>query len=156
MARSSPLQESNISLRSRLSVQTPAAHHQRNLVGLHDHDSPMLCRMRDDLFYRRGLQCVHDQMFGRIIPQDQVNALPFELIDDLEDAVATDADTHANAIDARIVAPQCYLTAITWLARDGHDFDNPRGNFGDFLHKEPGDQAGFVVCHEFTSVPGTN
>src|SRR4051794_31455422 len=81
-----------------LSIQAAAAQDQAYLIGLDDDHGSVLRRMQDDSLNGRGLQRIGDQPLGRVIPTEEVDALPAEHIHNVLDVVATDADTSANAI----------------------------------------------------------
>src|SRR5262245_2240394 len=102
--------------------------------------------MQDNPLDGRRLQGPGNQLFRGIVPAEQVDALSIKPVNDVLDAVATDADADPDAIHPRVPAEQGQLAAVAWLACDGLDLDCPRSDLGHLFCKEAGNVVD-VVCH---------
>src|SRR5438876_11309780 len=101
----------------------------------------MFRRAQNDPFNDRGLQRGGNQLFGGIVPADQIDALPAELIDDFLDALAAETEAGGEAIHTWILALQGEFAAVSGLTRDSLDLDTSRGDLGHLSRKELGDHV---------------
>ncbi len=77
-----------------------------------------------------------------VAPADDVDPFAGQLVDDVLDAIAADADAGADRVDPLVGAAHGDLAAISRLAGHGPQFDHAVGDFGDFLLEEALDELG--------------
>ena len=77
---------------------------QAQVVLLHQRDRAAEHLAEDDLIDLRRLQRVGDQHLEVVVPADDVDPLARELVDDVLDPVAADADARPHAVDAGVAA----------------------------------------------------
>src|ERR1041384_476808 len=112
----------------------------RELV-LEDVDRRALLRLVEDhLRDFRGLQRVLDEFLRIVAPADDVDVLAVELVDDVPDAAAANADAGAEAVDAVVGRVDRDFRAIARLARDALDDDRTVADLGDFELEEAADE----------------
>ena len=75
------------------------ADRQAELVVVHDDRRPPELEAQRDFRHLRGLERVADQDLRRLVPADDVDLLAAELVDDVLDAAAADADARADRVD---------------------------------------------------------
>jgi hypothetical protein len=100
------------------------------------------------------LQGVGDHDLHRVVPADDVDALPVNLVDDVLDAAAADADAGADAIDLHVDGADRDLGAVAGLAGDRLDLDGPVGDLRDLLLEERADEVRVAARQDdFDPVP---
>src|SRR5262249_51584101 len=100
-------------------VLAALADRQGQLIFLHQHDRPAQPGVEEYFLDGRRLQGVGDHDLQRIVPADDVDALVVQLVHDVLDARAADADAGADAIDLHVDAGDGDLRAVAGLARHG-------------------------------------
>jgi hypothetical protein len=96
----------------------------------------MLGWVQDYLLDPSWLERVGDQFRWRIIPQDKIDPLPYELVTYPADSTTALADTNADGINTGHTALQCQLDTSPALAGNRFDLDHTCSNLGDLLSKE--------------------
>src|SRR5262249_18715096 len=128
-------------LRRKAHVLPAPADRQRELVLLDQDDGALEPLVEEDLVDVGRLQGVADEHLQRVVPAHDVDALAAaELLDDVLDAAAADADAGTDAIDAAVNAADGDLGAVAGLARDPLDLDGAVLDLGDLALEEALDE----------------
>src|SRR5262249_27594662 len=128
-------------LRRQPDVLPAPADGQRQLVLLHQDDGPLQPVVEEDLFDGRRLQRVLNQHLDRVVPANDVDPLdPPQLLHDVLDAAAADADAGADAIDPHVDARDRDLGAVAGLAGDPLDLDGTILDLWNFFFEEALDE----------------
>jgi hypothetical protein len=107
----------------------------------------MLGWVQDYLLDPSRTECVGDQRFRRIIPQEQVHSLPFELVNDPADSTTALANTGPDGVKTGDTALQGKLDVSPALASDRFDLDQASSDFGHLLCKEAHNVLGPISGH---------
>ena len=111
---------------------------------VHQDDRPAEPRVEEHLA-RSAAGC---RAFGistceRVVPADDVDPLAAELVDDVLDPAAADADAGPDAVDLQVDAEMtATFDAVAGLAGDGPDLDGAVLDLGDLLLEEAADEVG--------------
>jgi len=79
------------------------------------------------------LKGVGNENFEVVVPADDVDTFAGQFVDNVFDAVATDADAGTDAIDPLVATADRDLRAVAGLSRHGAHFDDSIDNFGNLL-----------------------
>src|SRR5262249_50745346 len=118
-------------------VLAAAADGQRQLIFLDEDDGSAEPRIEEYLLDGRRLQGVGDHDLERVVPTDDVDAFAAELVHNVFDARAADADAGADAIHLQVDARHGDLGAVASLAGDGLDLDGAVLDLGDLVLEQP-------------------
>jgi hypothetical protein len=118
-------------------VLAAAADRQGELILADEHDATAEHLAEDDFVHLGRLQGVGDEHLEVVVPADDVDPLAAELLDDVLDAVAADADAGTDAVDPVVGTDHRHLAAVAGLAGDRPDLDHPVGDLGDLLLEQP-------------------
>ena len=91
-------------LRRQPDVLPAPADRQRQLIVGDQHDRPAESRVGEHFRHLRRLQRVGNEHLQRVVPADDVDPLAVQLVDDVLDAAAANADARADAIDLEVDA----------------------------------------------------
>ena len=89
-----------------------------------------------------GCNDVGDQDLKRLVPADDVDPLAAQLVDDVLDPGAANADAGADGVDLGVDRGDGHLGAVAGLAGQGPDRDDLIGDLGDLQLEEAADEVG--------------
>ena len=121
---------------------TATADCQRQLVFLDQHNRPAEPWIEEHLLDLGRLKRVRNHDLERVVPANDVDALAAQLIDDVLDAAAADADAGADTIHLQVDTGHGNFGAVAGFAGDRLDLDGPVGDFGNLVLEEPADEIG--------------
>src|SRR5262249_35338328 len=111
-------------LRGQPDVLAAAADGGRQLVLLDGEDGPLEQPGEEDLFDGGGLERVLDEDLEGVVPADDVDALDAaELLDDVLDPRAADADAGTDAVHPAVDRGDGHLGPVAGLPGDALDLD---------------------------------
>ena len=136
------------SLRRQPHVLPAAADGQRELVLGDEHDGPAEPRVELDVRDLGRLQGVRDHHLQRVVPADDVDALAVDLVDDVLDPAAADADAGPDAVHLHVDGRDGDLRAVAGLAGDLLDLDGPVLDLGDLLLEQGPDEVRVAAAQD--------
>src|SRR5205085_4231805 len=111
-------------------------------------DRPAEAVVEEHLLDLRRLQGVGDHDLQRVVPADDVDALAAQLVDDVLDAAAADADAGPDAVHLHVDGADGDLGPIPGLAGDGLDLDGVVGDLGDLVLEQAAHEVGVAAAED--------
>ena len=123
-------------------ILAPSSDGQRQLIFADKHDGAAEHLTENHLFDFGRLQGVGDQDLQVVAPTHNIDPLASQLVHDVLNAIAPNADARADTIDPQITTTDRHLRTVARLAGHGPYFDHPVDNLRNLLFEQSLHQLG--------------